>query len=699
MRRPLALFGACFYACMLAAVRLPAIGLYIAAAVFMVAFAVATIGLRRLARGALALVLGACSLACCLRIAYDAIKVAPLQPLAGEEYLVTGRVTATQPGYDADTMHITLQVLQVQGSTAKSFDVTLYGTPPLQPGDVIEATVRFRAFSGRATASHNYAGGSYLAAAGHSGLRVTGTSHTLGTRMRQLQYAASANIRRHLPLLLSSVASAMTVGDRRFLSSATTGAYRAAGLSHLLVVSGFHLTLVGGMVGSLTAKTLRRRRVAVAVNMLLALLFVCLCGFTPSLLRSAAVYLVCQLGLLANRRADTLTSMALAAILLLCQNPYACADVGLQLSFAATFGVLWANSLQQRLAEKHAASTNKLVKASLWFVKRLSTPLGAAIFTLPVLAAAGFGFSLWSLPANLIATPFVAPILLCGFAMAIPASLPVLGWLGLSASVIGGTLLVFFENLCSFCAQHTGAVLMLGGGFALAGILAVYLLVYAGYRTRRLVAGCVAAVVLAGCATALQLGLQAGTVQVYLAGNGRNSSVVVVSGGQSLVLYRSRYSAGAVQRVLQRAGANDCVLFLDMRKTAESTEYHALFEPRQALWAYDIQSRELFCPQPGVELSVVRQQDGILACIDVAGYKIGVTGGSVSLAGYPALDVLIPAGGNVEGASGMLLLSGALPSWAAPETPALHSDGDALIWLRPGKSVIFKEVQDGIGNG
>lgn len=137
----------------------------------------------------------------------------------------------------------------------------------------------------------------------------------------------------------------MTVGDRNHLSSALRSAYRGAGLSHVLVVSGMHVSILcGDILSSLLPyeweQSYRRRRYRAIFKALLAVLLAGVTGFTPSVCRAAVAVWVSALGVWVYGASDALTSLAAAGILMTARNSYAVCDIGFELSFAAVVGTV-----------------------------------------------------------------------------------------------------------------------------------------------------------------------------------------------------------------------------------------------------------------------------------------------------------------------------------------------------------------------
>lgn len=672
---------------MLAAAVLPVAALYAAAGVLVAAFAVAWQGKRR-GKGALGLALAVFVLALLWRGGYALLVQRPASALAGTEARVQALVTATEPGYGEETVHATLRL-------DSGLTVEVQNLPEVAAGEKLSLSLRFYGFSTTAARGRAYAKGQWVGASlsGDGEVEVLCTAHTPATRLRQLQYTASGNIRARLPLRLSSVAAAMSVGDRRYVPYEVTAQYRAAGLSHLLVVSGLHLSLLAGAVYGLLGRALPRRRAALA-GLGFVVLFALFAGLTPSILRSGFMWGMIFLGDMLDRRAHAPTSLALAVCLMTLQNPWAAVDVGLQLSVTATLGMLLSGNVVRALKRRFAQSRGRFTVGKR--VALAAVPSACAtVFTLPVLVAAQMGVSLLAVPANLVALPLMPAITLSGFAMALPLHIPVLNWLGATGALIGGVLLRVLELLCRLCAALPWAYVPVGGGFALCALLMVYALVFLGVKSGRARAFSMAAAGLLILSFALHLVLSAGTVRVVTAGGG-NPSLVVIKGEQAVVLYRSRLSANSIAGTLWQHRVKECVLLVDMRQTTQSTEYLDLIKPRQVVTAKDdLLVGGQYAPLDGVALTVVRQSGGTAACVDVDGYKVGCYTGSVDFAPYAEVDVLLAGSGKASGAYGSLLCAGSPPDWANESRPVLQSDGQAVLWLRPGKSVIIREVLDG----
>lgn len=254
--------------------------------------------------------------------------------------------------------------------------------------------------------------------------------------------------RRYLADAESSVLAAMCFGERRFLDDRLATTFQGSGLSHLLVVSGLHLSLI-----VLAVQRLLRRigmRVGCVVTLLAAWLFAWLAGFSPSIIRAAVMVTVWLIGCLCFCRSDGLNSLGLAALLLLALHPYTLWNVSFQLSFAATLGVLL---LAPRLASRYAVRD-----ISVWTTLRNKTLSGAAVcvsallFTLPIAAYHYGGFPLTSIVSNVLALPVAGAILLLGWVGALCGLVPFLGWLSQAVLWVVHYLVRYLEWVAKTCS-------------------------------------------------------------------------------------------------------------------------------------------------------------------------------------------------------------------------------------------------------
>ena len=140
-----------------------------------------------------------------------------------------------------------------------------------------------------------------------------------------------------LPRQLDGIEAAMLLADKSRLDDSVQQAFRTAGVSHLLAVSGLHLALLCGLLGF--GRKWKFYRPLILLRAAAALFYLLLTGMQVSVSRAGIVLLVALVGDFFLLPPDLLTSTSFAAILLGLQNAYAPCDLGFQLSFCAVLGV------------------------------------------------------------------------------------------------------------------------------------------------------------------------------------------------------------------------------------------------------------------------------------------------------------------------------------------------------------------------
>ena len=211
--------------------------------------------------------------------------------------------------------------------------------------------------------------------------------------------------------------------------------FRAAGLSHALAASGFHLTVLLGAVLALARPLGARLRLPLAAAAIV--LFLLLAGPQASVVRACVSGALALLILEAGQRGRPVGLLGLTVVLMLLLRPQWWADLGFQLSVAATAGLLVsAAPIERRLAGAEPGRWRRLLAAAV------AVPLAASLWTLP-LQLLHFGLvPLYAVPANLVAEPLLTPLTLGAMGLALvallaPPLLAPLAWLvGLPARLL-----------------------------------------------------------------------------------------------------------------------------------------------------------------------------------------------------------------------------------------------------------------------
>lgn len=174
------------------------------------------------------------------------------------------------------------------------------------------------------------------------------------------------------------------------------------GLAHVLAASGFHVALLLGVILKLTKRFSGKNQLIIGLISLL--FYLGLTGLQASVCRATLMGLGTLLGLVNDRKVNPLGSLFVSAILLLIINPLWIWDLGFQLSFLATLGlILSAEKIENKLDFLYPVIANPL-----------AVSISANIWVFPLIIYTFKTFPIYSILVNLIADPLIIIISLGG---------------------------------------------------------------------------------------------------------------------------------------------------------------------------------------------------------------------------------------------------------------------------------------------
>lgn len=271
-----------------------------------------------------------------------------------------------------------------------------------------------------------------------------------------------------------AVLAAMTLGDKSALSKELREDYSIAGASHVLALSGLHLSIIYTILLLLTFGY-RRRWLPQVLIMLAVWSYVVLVGMSASVVRSAVMLTIVSMVTILNRGSVLLNSLSFAAFVMLLCNPLTLYDIGFEMSFMAVLGIAM---LEPLMRPRHLPKNifQKLLYM-IWGV--ISVSIAAQVGTAPLVAYYFGRFSCYFIITNLIVIP-CATIILYGV-----VALAVLSWWHLLANHIASALILitgFMNTVLHRIASLPGASI---DGISLSPlqVLAVYIFLFTVYFT------------------------------------------------------------------------------------------------------------------------------------------------------------------------------------------------------------------------
>ena len=386
---------------------------------------------------------------------------ASFDSLDGVECYIEGTV-ASRRYEGANLSSFEIYVSSVNGEEVGNVYAILDCTYPsdLQAGDVFTAEVTATALSDYSTNIYDERS---LIGQGYSiaftsledstctvikGARPDGIIPRLGTYFASLRAEFSSRLTSSSDKDSGTLATALFLGERSSLSDTVRRDFSRSGVSHILALSGLHVTVLFGLL-ELLLRALRLPKKPRAILLsFLSIGYLIMTGCSPSATRAVIMLLITYLALVFSEESDALTSLGFAGAVILAFSPTSVADIGFWMSFASSFGLITVMPvLQKQLTPKIFAESSKKEKSAISLTAKsifkralrgiIRLCVGIAVGVVAMLftswtSVAGIGeISILSPITTLILTPLCALILI-GSAICIPLSGTGLGALGLT---------------------------------------------------------------------------------------------------------------------------------------------------------------------------------------------------------------------------------------------------------------------------
>lgn len=212
----------------------------------------------------------------------------------------------------------------------------------------------------------------------------------------------------------SAFLTAVIVGDDSYLQPDTDEAFRTSGLAHLLALSGLHVGIIIMFI-TVCLSWMRPSRYGYRIFYILIIAasfaYAAFAGMTPSVVRAACMVAVLCVSAIFQRRANVYNSLCVAVFLWLVINPLWLFAPGFQMSVCAVLGI----TMALRAVNAYRIRRTWVKKA----LRIVIVPVAAMAATAIPAMAYFHTFPLYFLPANILASIAIAPLMFCGVLLAI----------------------------------------------------------------------------------------------------------------------------------------------------------------------------------------------------------------------------------------------------------------------------------------
>ena len=298
-----------------------------------------------------------------------------------------------QPVFDLDgeKMPLTIQCIDYSDETSygtavdglitvndKPYRTRIYleGTPILEPGDIVTGEFELRRVSAEDT--YRQGNGVFLTAYQEADAQM-------GKPVKMAWYCRTAVLRQEILNLLDTCfpedtagfAKALLLGDRGSMDYETNTALRLSGISHIVAVSGLHVSILFSVVFALG---LHRGWPTALIGIPILVLFAAVAGFSPSITRACIMQILMILALCFEKDYDSPTALSFAVLAMLAVNPMTVLSISFQLSVGCVAGILLFREQIQAYLRRYLPRSIADGTAVTLSAISLTTPLAALYF-------------------------------------------------------------------------------------------------------------------------------------------------------------------------------------------------------------------------------------------------------------------------------------------------------------------------------
>lgn len=332
-----------------------------------------------------------------------------------------------------------------------------------EPGDVVEIKGEF-ALPDTATNPGEWDYRAYCYAR-HIGFNGWGDSVKVvqsGGGVRKIAYRFLRKASKILDMTMeetdAGILKAVILGEKQDLDYMEKSWYQKNGISHLLAISGLHISLLGMGCWQI----FRRTGAGLVLSGLAAgsfvLLYAWLTGMGASAVRAAVMFGMVMGANVLGRTYDIWSALAAAMFLLLWDSPRYLWDAGFQLSFAAVASIAGAGNI---LAEWVLGAENERMQERLWKRRRRWQAFLASLAvqwgTIPVVCFWYFEFPPYAVVLNLLVIPFMGVVVLSGLLVLLLGGISGARVFSLMAAGPAHFVLLWYHKMCVLFQQLPGA--------------------------------------------------------------------------------------------------------------------------------------------------------------------------------------------------------------------------------------------------
>ena len=246
-----------------------------------------------------------------------------------------------------------------------------------------------------------------------------------------------------LPDDTAGVLKDILVGDDLQLTEDIELTFRKSSLSHILAISGTHVSFIMLGITWILLRLKIPKRVSYLLACLLLMFFIFITGCSISVIRASVMSIIMILSKIFYRKFDILNSMSITLLIILVYNPFSINDVSLQLSYLGVLGIVLFNK---------PISTFLNQKINKRIASIISVTISAQILIMPIIVMKFNSISTIFILSNIVAIPLMGIVVLLGY------STVLVGFISIKFAVVIGKVLDIIINLLILSAKILGDI-------------------------------------------------------------------------------------------------------------------------------------------------------------------------------------------------------------------------------------------------
>ena len=208
------------------------------------------------------------------------------------------------------------------------------------------------------------------------------------------------------------------LGDSSEISENIKENFKISNFTHILAISGMHISYIIIGINLIISKIIGKRSTKIfTIFILISYMFIT--GFSPSIVRAGIMGMIVLIGDLLHRRNDIWTNISISLLIILMNNPYSLINIGVQLSYFGTIGIILFEKNILNLFEnikiykiKKYKKIPKAISKMLSKIKEIiSVTISAQLLIMPILIFNFNIFAIYFIITNLLVSIIIGPIL------------------------------------------------------------------------------------------------------------------------------------------------------------------------------------------------------------------------------------------------------------------------------------------------